>query len=165
MSVNTKTVAGRRKLRFNSFDDLRAEAERLAGSEVKMLGNWSLAQIFKHLAEGLNSTIDGSSFKPPLFVRLVAGVFMKKKFIYKEIPSGFAIPKDAQAQFLPKEDIETEAALTELQAAIERVKSTDKRAQHPVFGKVTREEANNFQLRHAEMHLSFAVPIDSHRTD
>jgi len=30
MSVNTKTVAGRRTLHFNSFDELLAEAERLA---------------------------------------------------------------------------------------------------------------------------------------
>lgn len=159
MSVNTKTVAGRRKLHFDSLDDFLAEAERLAGGEVKMLGNWSLAQIFTHLAAGIDSTMDGSTFKAPLFVRLMAPM-MKKKFLYGGIPSGFKIPKEAQAQFLPSDDAQTEAALGQLRAAIERRKTSDKLAPHPLFGKTTKEEAVQFQLRHGEMHLSFAVPVE-----
>ncbi len=119
MSVNTKTVEGRRKLHFDSFDEMLAEAERLAGGEVKMLGNWSLAQIFTHLAAGINSTIDGSTFKAPMLLRIAAPL-MKKKFIYGGIPSGFKIPEEAQAQFLPADDAETGAALGALRAAIER---------------------------------------------
>lgn len=161
MAIDTKNVKGRRKLRFETLDEMIAEAERLAEGEVEMLGNWSLAQIFKHLAEGLNSTLDGSSFKAPFFVKLMAGLFMRKKFIYGGIPPGFAIPKDAQAQFLPKDDVETAAALAELQAAVERLKSTEERAKHPLLGKLTREESDQFQLRHAELHLSFAVPVDA----
>lgn len=55
MTVNTKKVSGRRELRFNSFNDLLAEAERLCAGEVKMLGNWTLAQMFEHIASGVNS--------------------------------------------------------------------------------------------------------------
>lgn len=109
MSVNTKMVEGRRKLRFDSLDDLLAEADRLAKCDVTMLGNWSLAQIFSHLAAGINSTMDGSTFKPPLWMRLMAPVmktFMKKKFIHEGIPSGFQIPKEAEAQFVPVDDVE-----------------------------------------------------------
>ena len=157
MSVNTKTVEGRRELRFNSFDDLLADAEQLASGEVQTLGNWSLAQIFTHLAAGINSTIDGSSFSAPFFMRLM-GPLMKKKFVYGGIPPGFKIPKEAEAQFLPPDEAETEAALAELRKAIERLQSAEKLAPHPLFGKLTKEEAVQFQFRHAEMHLSFAIP-------
>ena len=159
MSVNTKAVEGRRELRFQSFDDLQAEIERLAGNDVKMLGNWSLAQMFKHLAAGLNSTIDGSSFKAPFYFKLMAPL-MKKKFIHGSIPPGFKIPKEAEAQFLPSDDVETADALGELQAAIERVKSADKFAPHPMFGAISNGDVEQFQLRHAEMHLSFALPAE-----
>ena len=160
MTLNTKTVEGRRKLHFNSLDDLQAEVERLAGGEVKMLGNWSLAQMFNHLAAGLNSTIDGSSFKAPFLMKLILAPLMKKKFIYGAIPSGFKIPKDAEAQFLPSSDVELAASMSELQAAILRVKSADNFAPHPMFGILSKEETEQFQLRHAEMHLSFAVPAE-----
>jgi hypothetical protein len=159
VAVNTKKVEGRRKLRFESLDDVLAEAERLASGEVKLLGNWSLAQILQHLAKGLNSTIDGTSLKIPLFMKLAGRLFMKKKFIYGEIPAGIEIPKEAQAQFLPPGNIEPEAALSELRAAIERVKSADARADHPIFGKMSLEESDQFQMRHAEMHFSFVLPL------
>ncbi|MCA9143186.1 MAG: DUF1569 domain-containing protein [Planctomycetales bacterium] len=162
MSINTKTVEGRRKLRFDTLDELLAEADRLAAGDVKMLGNWSLAQIFAHLAAGINSTIDGSTFKPPIFVRLMAPLmkgFMKKKFIHEGIPAGFQIPKDAQAQFVPADDVELQKALGELHTAIERFKSQEQLADHPLLGQLTKEETMQFQLRHAEMHLSFAIPL------
>jgi hypothetical protein len=157
MTVNTKKVAGRRELHFDTMDDMQREAERLAGGEVAMLGNWSLPQIFTHLAAGLNSTIDGSSFKAPLYMRLLAPL-MKKKFINEGIPPGFTIPPAAQAQFLPPDNIETNAALEDLRAAIQRLKSADAFAKHPLLGKLSKDEIVQFQLRHAEMHLSFAIP-------
>ena len=159
MSVDTKTVEGRRELRFNSFDDLRIAVDQLAAGNVKMLGNWSLAQVFKHLAASLNATIDGSSIKASFFLRLMAPL-MKKKFIYRGIPAGFKIPKEAQAQFLPSNAVETADALDQLQAAIERVQSADTIAPHPLFGNLSKEELEQFQLRHAELHLSFAVPVE-----
>jgi len=159
MSVDTKTAEGRRELHFGSLEDLEAEIERLSETEVKMLGNWSLAQIFTHLAAGLNSTIDGSSFKAPLFMRMM-GPLMKKKFIQGGIPPGFKIPKKAEAQFLPSSDVELANAKAALQAAIQRVKSDNRFAPHPLFGKLSKDDTVQFQLRHAEMHLSFAVPTE-----
>jgi hypothetical protein len=159
MSVNTKAVEGRRKLRFETLDDLEADVQRLADVEVKTLGNWSLAQLFNHLASGLNSTIDGSTFKAPFLFKLMAP-FMKKKFIYGSIPAGFQISREAEAQFQPKDDVEFATALGELQQAIARVKEADSFAPHPMFGKISKEENVQFQLRHAEMHLSFAIPAE-----
>ena len=48
--VNAKTVPGRRTVRFNSLDEVVADAERLVASpETKMLGNWPLEKLLMHL--------------------------------------------------------------------------------------------------------------------
>ena len=159
MAVDTKTVEGRRELRFGSVDDLLTEIDRLTNGDVKMLGNWSLAQMFKHLAAGFNSTIDGTSFKVPFFFKLI-GPFMKKKFLSGKMPSGFKIPDRAKAQFQPSEDAELSQAASEFRAAVERIRdaSEGEFARHPMFGNLTKDENIQFHLRHSEMHLSFALP-------
>ena len=125
--------------KFETLEELRTEVERLASGEVKTLGDWSLAQLFKHLAAGFNSVVDGSSFKAPWFFKLMAP-FMKKKFLCGEIPSGFSIPKEAEAQFLPSGDADTQAAKDELLAAISRVDSASDSdlAPHPMFGELSK---------------------------
>ncbi|MGE0379081.1 MAG: DUF1569 domain-containing protein, partial [Planctomycetaceae bacterium] len=50
MAVQTKSVAGRRTVSYQSYEDLLADAEEMAHGVVQTLGNWSLGQIFKHLA-------------------------------------------------------------------------------------------------------------------
>jgi hypothetical protein len=54
MAVETKKVTGRRDISYSSYDELLADAQSVAASDnVKMVGNWSLAQIFQHLAAAL----------------------------------------------------------------------------------------------------------------
>lgn len=157
MVVDTKKVDGRRMLRFESLYDVLADAEQLAAGDVRMLGNWSLAQAFSHVAAGFNSSLDGSSFKPPFFVRMLAPL-MRNKFINKELPCGFPTPQEAEGQFLPQDSAETQTALDELCRAVKRLQQTEERAKHPLFGDLSRQDSDNFQMRHAEMHMSFAVP-------
>lgn len=153
MTVNTKTVAGRRKLRYESLDDLLADAEKCAAGDTKQLGNWSPGQIFKHLAGAMESSIDGFDKLFPLPMRMALNVLMKKKFLNQAIPAGFKAPKNSQPAKTSNEE-----GLTLLRNAIERQKREPKRAMHPGFGKFTREEWEKFHLRHAEMHMSFLVP-------
>ncbi|MBC8355020.1 MAG: DUF1569 domain-containing protein [Planctomycetes bacterium] len=162
MAIDTKKVEGRRELQFQSLDDVLADLDQLASGEVKTLGNWSLGQICGHLAAGMSSALDGSSFNPPFIFRLI-GPFMKKKFLTGKMPTGFKIPKAAEGQFLPSNDVETEAAVGELRSAIERLKAASDAdlVRHPMFGEMTKHEAEQFHLRHAEMHLSFVVPAAS----
>ena len=85
---------------------------------------------------------------------------MKKKFLTGKMPSGFKIPKAAESQFLPSNDTETQAAVADLRSAIERLNSASDSdlVKHPMFGKINKQDTVLFHLRHAEMHLSFAVP-------
>ena len=66
MPVATNKVQNRRTLRFTSFDDIVAEAEKLAAApHVTMLGNWPLSQLFTHIAGAIDHSIDGIHVKRP----------------------------------------------------------------------------------------------------
>ena len=46
MPVATAKVEGRRKLDYQSLDEVVADAERLSAGTLTTLGNWSAGQIF-----------------------------------------------------------------------------------------------------------------------
>ena len=159
MSIDTSAVAERRTLRFQSLDDVVADAERLVQSpQVKMLGNWPLDQLLMHLATAINLSVDGNSFRAPWFIRLIAPL-MKKRILTRGMRAGFRMPREAEAAFYPKAP-STDAALDALRQAVKRVESQPMTASHPLFGRLTHEEWTQLHLRHSELHLSFAVPLD-----
>ncbi len=151
MTINTKSVEGRRSVRYQSYDELLRDAERIAASgSIQTLGNWSVGQIFKHIADAIESSIDGSGFVLPWPIRIVFSMLMKRKFLYDSLPAGFQAPK----RFQPS-SIDTSEALDALRKAVGRMKSETDRVMHPAFGQITREEWDQFNLRHCEMHMSF----------
>ena len=159
MTVNTKKVIDRREVHYESLQDLLADAERLAGSDVRTVGNWTLGQIFIHLAQSMDSSIDGTEMKFPWIMKKVFGLIMnKEKMLNNPLPPGFKIPKKGQAQFSPDPSTSTEDGISALRAAIERCQNEASRAEHPAFGELTREEWDKFHLRHAELHMSFVKP-------
>lgn len=155
MEVVTKKVQGRRTVRYETLDDLLADAEQLATSDIRTLGNWSLGQILKHIAMALDSSIDGSDFRLPAPVRFLMTLLMKRKFLTKALPPGFKSTK----KFIPDET-STEDGLAALRKAVERQEKESKRVPHPGFGTLTKQEWNDFNLRHAEMHMSFVILND-----
>jgi len=150
--INTKKVKGRRTVRYESFAELLADAERHAQPDVRALGNWSPGQIYEHLARSLDVAIDGGSFQLPAPARWIMSLLLKRKFLYGTLPAGFK----TSADMIPKEAA-TEAGLASLQKAITRQETESERAMHPGFGHITRAEWDAFNLRHAEMHMSFLV--------
>ena len=156
MTVNTKHVTGRRTLNYATLDDLLRDAEQLAESEVEMLGNWSLGQIFSHVAMTMNNSFDGFPFSAPWIFRVIVQLFMKSRFLTKTVPAGFQIPSKA-AIMIPGET-STEEGLTMLRSAIVRLKQESQRMPHPFMGDLSVDEWNQLHLKHTEMHMSFAVP-------
>ena len=169
MSVNTRKVSGRRKLRFESMADLEAEVERpaTATAGVQCLGNWSLGQIFSHLARVMLIAVGDTPIRPPLISRVIAFCIrplLKRWLLESGMPAGNphkGIPvvgrsKEASSQ-VADASITTEEGLAELQAAINRYNSTEDLCPHPLFGS-SRRDWDRFNLRHAELHLSFVVP-------
>ena len=158
MSINTKTVTGRRDVHYKNFAELLADVESLAESESRTLGNWSQGQILRHLARSLDTSIDGAPFSFPAPLQFVMRLLMKKRFLTKPLTPGFQLPKKAGA-LLP-EETSLEDGLAEIRTAIQRLQTDPHREVHPGFGKLTKDESDQFQLRHAEMHMSFVVPAD-----
>ena len=159
MPINTKKVAGRREVRFESLAELRADVERLrdaaASGPVEALGNWSPGQAMQHLARFMTCSIEGFD-KAPFFLRpmgMVVQLFQGKKILNRPPPPGFRIPHTLS--FFPDGDADDEAASAELLAVIERVEKEKCVQPSPLLGKLTHETWIQLHLRHAELHLSF----------
>lgn len=151
VQIITKKVAGRREVRYDSLDAFLSEAQRLATTDVQTIGNWSVGQIYEHLARTLDSSIDGDKLFPAP-MRLMLNTFFKKKFLHKAIPAGFKSP----AKFVPA-TTSVDDGFASLRRAVARQSQVSERALHPGFGKLSQAEWNQFHLRHAEMHMSFIL--------
>jgi hypothetical protein len=157
MSVDTKKVSGRRKLRFTSLDEVVADAEKLvSSSDTRMLGNWPLGRLLTHLSHAIDTSIDGTTTRAPWIVRVI-GPFFKGRILRNGLAAGTQLPKQAEVSLYPAVDSPQEA-LEKLRAAVGRLHNEKMAARHPVFGKITPEEWLQFHLRHAELHLGFALP-------
>jgi hypothetical protein len=157
MSVDTKTVQGRRELHFKSFDEVLADAERLVTSpNTNALGNWSLNQLLMHLALTIHLSIDGINVRAPWYIRLV-GFFIRGRILRRGMPAGFKLPREREIGAFPSA-ASTQEALETLRKAIARLKTEKMTARHPAFGKLSHEQWVQLHLRHAELHLSFIIP-------
>jgi hypothetical protein len=158
MTVDVKTVTDRRRVRYDSMQDVVTDAERLATGPVRSLGNRTFEQILRHLAIAINYSIDApkSAFSVPWYFRLMARWYRKRIFAGGLRP-GFQVPGDADQKLWPEGGDRT-VALDGLRQAVRRLGVETKRGSHPVFGKLNVDEWNQFHLRHAELHMSFVTP-------
>jgi hypothetical protein len=155
MSVDTKSVPGRRNLHFESYDDILGDVRALAARPTRQLGNWSLGQICQHLAAGMDMAIDGPPFKPGWLLRTI-GPFIKKRMITRPMSPGFRFPKTATV--LMPGNLDTAAGVAAIEKAVGRLRENRQRKPHVIFGAMTHEEWDQLEFRHCEMHLSFIVP-------
>jgi hypothetical protein len=155
--VDPRTVEGRRRLHFTSLEEVVADAEQLIASPTaRTLGNWPISQLLTHLAGAMNRSIDGIAFRAPWYVRLY-GMFVKRRVLERGLSPGFKLPREREALAYPAA-ASPEAALDILRKAVSRMGNEPATATHPLLGKLTHEEWTQFHLRHAELHLSFALP-------
>lgn len=158
--VETAKRSGRRRLRFDCYEDILQDVRRLSAGETRALGNWSLGQVCTHLALAIDKSIDSTvTFRVPLKTRILVRIF-RKRILTGRLPSGFKLPPEG-APLLPEPDASVSDGLVALERAIARLRSTSKRVPHPVFGKMNPAQWDLFHLRHGEMHLSFIVPDDA----
>jgi Protein of unknown function (DUF1569) len=156
MAVDTRKVANRRQLHFDTPADILADVERLNQGPVKALGNWSGGQILKHLALVMNGSIDGIPTRPPWAMRLL-GRLLKKRALRKGMPPGYQHKGEAARAIVPP-PTSWEEGLTLFRQAIHRLQTETKREPSPFLGPMTREEWDQLHCRHAELHLSFLLP-------
>ncbi len=151
--IDTRKVEGRRKLHFNNVEEILADAENMAASNSKTIGNWTQGQIYRHVGETMNQCIDGIDFNPAWPIKVFGRLF-KRRILTKPMMPGFQLPKSTK--LLPPE-ISDEDGLQYLRDAAARLQSESKRSDSPFLGKMTKEEWNLLHCRHCEHHLSYIV--------
>lgn len=162
MSVDTKTVR-LRNLHFKTLADITAEAERLAAADkagtLKAMGNWTVGQIFNHVASWASYPYEGfpTRLKPlPFFLKPLIKL-SKNKFLTKGMPQGVKIPK-VEGGTVGNEPLSTEDGLKKLRAAMQRLESSPPIHPSPAFGNLTHDEVKRLNMRHAELHFGFLQP-------
>jgi hypothetical protein len=155
--IDTAKVAGRRELSFNSIDELLAECERIAAAErtgqLQCLGNWTVGQVFNHLATWAEFAYKPNPLKPPLPIKLILRM-MKTRFIRGPMKVGAHIP-NVDGGTLGTETCSTEDGLNRLRAIMTRLTAEQPSEPNVIFGRLSHEEWISMHLRHAELHLSF----------
>ena len=159
--VNTKS-AEHRKLRFETLEQMRAEAEKIAVGEragtLRCTGNWTAGQTFNHLATWIEFGYDGfpSSLRPPWIVKLVIKL-LKGRMLKVGLPKGVRIGK-IPGGTLGIEQVSLEDGLRRLNAAIDRATKSAPTQPSPVFGAMSHQDFIRGTLRHAELHMGFLHP-------
>lgn len=157
MAVNTRS-APHRDLRFASLDELDAELARIEAAHragtLETTGNWSAAQILRHLADFWRLSFDGFGFKAPWILRVIVKPF-KSKLLRSKPPRGIRnrgairiVEPPAQADFAE--------CIASLRKQIARTRAGEKMTcPSPLFGKVSHEQWLAMHLNHSAMHLGF----------
>jgi hypothetical protein len=158
--VDTSKVTDRRKLRFESIDQVLAEVQRLAEADragrLGQLGNWTLGQTLGHLAAWAEYGYTGAPLHVPWLIKWIARL-QKRRFLYGPMRAGVKIPR-LEGGTLATDALPLDEGLARYQRVMERLQVEPPTAPSPVFGPLTHEESISLNLRHAELHLGFLVP-------
>ena len=145
---------GRRTLRYQCFDDVMPDVEQLLEGH-QTVGNWTLAQICQHLATVLRRHVDlpaSTTFDPTDRASDEAKRRMLESGV---LPAGIEAPPGVLPEATRAEREEAEG----LRAAIAYYRASPGPViPHRIFGPLTRDEWDRFELAHLAHHLSFAVP-------
>lgn len=155
MTINTSKVTGRRKLAFNTLDEILDDVDYLCQGKVRSLGNWSPGQNLNHLTILMLGCLDGIDVKVPFLTRTAVSL-IKRRILTKQMSPGLQLPK-AAAALLPSETT-WEQGVQEIRTALNRMKTESQRHAHPVLRELSREQWDQLHCRHCELHLSFLVP-------
>ncbi|MEM8737543.1 MAG: DUF1569 domain-containing protein [Planctomycetota bacterium] len=157
MPVKTKQ-AERRVLHFSDLEEILADAEQVTAGPHVTTGNWTAAQIIRHVAMGFEMANHGIDLPIPLPIRLAGRTMRFFGLHTKPVRPGIKPPAKIAAAFEPPPETTLEAALTRLREEVGYAQQHPMRHASPLFGKLTPEEWKQFQCRHAEMHFGFIHP-------
>jgi hypothetical protein len=145
-----------RELRLHTLDEALEELERLEKGGVATLGIWSYYQILRHLADHIDFSISGFPFVRSRFIREKIGPTLFRQMVSSgHMPAGFRslTPETTRIEGDAKSE------MRRLKSEIQRFMShTGPFADHPLFGRLTREEWNMLHSYHIANHLGFVIP-------
>jgi hypothetical protein len=145
---------GRRTLSYAGLDEIMPDVKRLLEGHTTV-GNWSLAQICRHLATVMRRLVDLPATTPSDPSLWVGEEQKRQVFDTGMLPEGIEGPAVVMPTDARGEHEEAEG----LRQAIEHYKeSAGPLIPHRRFGPLTKAEWDRFTLIHCAHHLSFAVP-------
>ena len=145
---------GRRGVSFNTFDEIMPDVDRLLDGH-STVGNWSLAQICRHLAIVLRRVVDLPASTPQDPSQWVGEVQKRQVLESGQVPEGMPGPQEV----IPSDTLSEREEAEELRQAIAHYRASPGPViAHRRFGPLTRDEWDRIQLIHIAHHLSFAVP-------
>ena len=150
------TPMNRRVLDFRTIDEVVADVDQLVSTGYVKVGNWSLGQICRHLANFVKGSIDG--FNGPRvswLIRLFAPLAVRWMRKTRRMPAGVSVP----AAYQPGADADDAAEVARLKEALRRFElHRGPLHSSPFGGGVERDECLDMHLIHCSHHLSFLQP-------
>ena len=155
----TRPAPQRRRIRFNSFDELIAEIDRLHTGGYDRVAEWDLARCCEHMTRVMRASLDGFGHIPvPLWMRCLGRcVFKPAVLLTGRMPRRFPTAKEMVAE---DDDVRPEAtAVSHCIATIREVAAHDGPFEpSPLFGRMSPAQWRRMHLVHAAHHFSFLVP-------
>ncbi len=145
---------GRRALRYDRLDDIMPDVERLLEGH-STVGQWSLAEICRHLAIVLRRVVDAPATTPQDPSNWVTAEQKRQFFETEVVQEGIPAPPGVVPTEVKSDREEAEnlrQAIAHYQASPGPV------VPHRRFGPLTRDEWDRFHCIHSAHHLSFAIP-------
>lgn len=148
----------RRSLHFETLEDALDDVVRLRDHGFVAIGNWSAGKIVQHLADTITYSIDGF---PPSAVEGLEPVHprLAERMITKSVRAGIELPAQFEA-ILPDEETDLDAAVESLREATDRAAREKMTSRSPLLGPMNHERWVQGHCRHAELHLSFLIPVE-----
>ena len=143
------------KLKFDDLNDLLEHIKRLSADKHHTRGQWTIAQIFFHLAAAFEGSVNGLPAGYSMPARVIARRFRWLITRYR-FPPWMPIPSSIKEALEPPATADFCHEKQRLVLAIESFQNyTDDHPPHPVLGRLTHIEWIGFHLRHCEHHLLF----------
>ncbi|MEL7498707.1 MAG: DUF1569 domain-containing protein [Planctomycetota bacterium] len=147
----------RLNLRFKTLRDASYDVRQLIDGGYELTGNWSLAQILKHLNLTMEMMHERPDFHYPFFLRPILKLVMLPMMRRgKPIRMRASVP----VSLAPQEEEDLGTVSHRFHELVDQL--TDPKTEfqpfHPLLGNLNREQWLVMQTWHATHHLSFAVP-------
>ena len=162
-TVDTGKTTDYRTLRFETLGEIQRELDTLAAAHrdgtLRTSGNWTPGQNFSHLAAFITYGFDGyppEISTPPWFIKAILK-FLKKRFLYKQLPRGVNIP-GVKGGTVGADDVSFEDGMARLRGCLDRLERSCPASPNPIFGQLTHAEWKSLHMRHSELHLGFLHP-------
>lgn len=144
----------RRTLHFENLSEVLIDVQTMQSRSHQSLGNWTLAQVCRHLADTINGSIDGIRLGGHRLRR----IFLGRRILVWTLKNGIPPGVTLDTKLNPPPDCQFDSSFLELKLAVDRYANhRGPLKPHPIFGHLNRKDWDRLHCFHCAHHLSFVV--------